>query len=145
MITIEMLLKTASDADTLSQAITDSTESYHARSERDRRFTAAEAMEKLGLKAVNGIFGIDAFRPAPGEILVLKKGAVVLSTHPRVPRDGKVSGQRRKVKVHSIMPGHIDLSDWNNEYNRNTCVQWVGTGSYWFWADLNDFEKIQEG
>lgn len=56
------------------------------------------------------------------------------------PKRIKIAGSTRQVKVHHIGNGTPAYVSWDGEFIRpvNPSVVWVGSGSYWHEADLNE-------
>lgn len=113
-----------------------------------------------------------------GDKVRVKKGANLLSTHPK--KDGPYKAYRSQIiTVHHTMPGQsynqttvterertwleakgygpqlaeMDklleeerYDEWRDYkiHTQNPRVVWVGTGSYWVEADINDVEKMDE-
>lgn len=142
MITIDSLLKKASDAQDNSLD-TNQIEACRWKTESRRAMVAVKAMRDQGLTEVNGILGFDAIHVTRGETVRIKRGAAVFSTHPQVSLDGKVTTRRQDVRVHSVMQGYANPYQDDADHNRNTKVEWLGSGGYYFWTDLNNVEKIQ--
>ena len=68
---------------------------------------------------------------ARGDYVVIRKGAVVKSTHPQ--RRTYVTKRAQKVKVHSI------FSAYELDGVQHTAkVSWAGSGGYWCDAELAD-------
>ena len=100
---------------------------------------AAAWMEGAGLtEAVYaGPFG--PALPPRGSKVRLRRGAEVLSTHPKVKR--AVLGRDLVVNAHSINSGFIDMTarvGRNEQRVRNPEVHWAGSGGYWRWTDANN-------
>jgi hypothetical protein len=73
----------------------------------------------------------------PGNLVKIKKGARVSTTHPK----GSYECRRSYIfKVHDVYPGYDD-SHYSGAV-RTASVHWVGTGSYWFWTDMENVEKV---
>jgi hypothetical protein len=111
------------------------------------RFGNGEAVETIGP------FG--AKKIESGDVVKVKKGAVLYTTHPKYKRtynpDGssfdKIAGKDYEVKVHNVdngwAPGPHQYHDHKlrNEV-RNQKVHWAGEGGYWFWTDAQNVEVI---
>jgi hypothetical protein len=63
----------------------------------------------------------------------IKKGSIVHSTHPSIPREGIVTSKVQTVTIRSIDKGYIQ-----DETVKNGTVHWAGTGGYWKWCSIND-------
>lgn len=67
-----------------------------------------------------------------GQEVVVPRGAVVRSTHPKNKK--RVCKRAQKIKVHSV--------GWGMERDGkavcNPEITWVGAGGYWCWVDVNE-------
>lgn len=79
-----------------------------------------------------------------GDTVVIPKGAHIQSTHPQ--KGNYVAGRIYEVEVHHVLPGSTqtyhpimsrDRSSFCKLHLRNPRVRWVGSGNYWFDADIN--------
>lgn len=71
----------------------------------------------------------------------IKKGARRFSTHPQVPIDGEIVPRAYTVEIHDVYSGFVDPHRRDPRIV-NGQVHWVGTGGYYFWADINDVELL---
>jgi hypothetical protein len=117
-------------------------EHYAARQRRDKALKAAEHMQAHGIVSAAHIGEFQSFQVREGDVVRLRKGATVFSTSRQVPRDGKPNGVNRKIRVRSVHQGYIDYSGMSQGEVRNPTVHWAGTGSYWYWTDINNVELI---
>lgn len=92
------------------------------------------------------IFSIGPFTTeliVKGDMVRIKKGAVVRSTHPQFPREGKVATKSHTVKVHRVDNGWTEGRQNHSPRITNSEVHWAGTAGYWKWVDINDVEKVK--
>lgn len=72
--------------------------------------------------------------------VILRKGTIVHSTHPQ--KSEYTLSRRQTVTVHRY------AKEYTNHYSRSVPylhaaeITWVGTGSYWCWAKVDDIEEI---
>jgi len=97
--------------------------------------TAAEQVGPFGSKNVKR-----------GDKIVIRKGTVIHTTHPRWNRQNpKIAGRDYTVEVHDVYEGHIQ-SNWHSHKRdqavRNQQVVWAGTGGYWCWVESKDAELV---
>lgn len=117
-------------------------QSYDLRRTRDKALKAAEHMQAQGITEAAHVGEFQSFEVKPGDTVRLRKGAVIFSTSRQVPREGKINGSNRRIKVHHMHAGFIDYSGMSRGEVRNGTVNWSGTGSYWYWTDINNVELI---
>ncbi len=92
-----------------------------------------------GPLAYVGPFGELPFKR--GGLARIKRGAIVRSTNPSYPREGKAYAGTRPVKVHSIDQGYVTTQrSLGEEKVSQPRIHWAGTGGYWCWVDANDAE-----
>jgi hypothetical protein len=67
----------------------------------------------------------------------IKKGSIVYSTHPNIPREGIVTNKIQTVTIHSIEKGYMypDV--------KNGSIHWVGENGYWKWTDINNILGVK--
>lgn len=93
-------------------------------------------MEKRGIaeRRNTGCFQLDNFNK--GDVVRLRKGQECGTTHPSM--EGPVK-RDRTVKVHRVMPGYTtDLESDHRALVVDPRIEWVGTGSYYFWCDIEN-------
>lgn len=118
---------------------------YQARKLRDKALTAGEWMEHNGHAELAHVGDFSSFKLENGQTVRLRKGAVVYSTNPQVPREGQLNKLNRKIRIHHVICGFTDgVVSGYGEPVRNPTVNWAGTGSYWYWTDANNVELISE-
>ena len=96
----------------------------------------AAYMERHGIQERRniGCFQLDFFKP--GDIVTLRKGQTVHTTHPTLKGPVK---RDRTVKVHTVFDGYsFDLNDERRATVVNPKIEWVGSGGYWYWIDIED-------
>lgn len=119
---------------------------YQARKLRDKALAAGEWMQRKGHTELAYVGDFSTVELAKGQTVRLRKGAVVYSTNPQVPREGQLNKLNRKVRIHHVICGFTDYCGMvadRDEPIRNPTVNWAGTGSYWYWTDANNIEVIQ--
>lgn len=81
-----------------------------------------------------GCFQLDHFRE--GDVVRLRRRQEFGTTHPSVKGPVK---RDRTIKVHRVMPGYAtDLERGHRALVMNPKIEWVGTGSYYFWCEVED-------
>ena len=70
-----------------------------------------------------------------GDRVCIKAGAEIRTTHPKGPR---TSARAYYVTVHDVSPGY----DCPGYAIRKPEIVWVGSGSYWFYTDMENVEKV---
>jgi hypothetical protein len=66
-----------------------------------------------------------------GDIVTVRKGAEVRTTHPK--RDGYILKRSQKVKV------YLFLEEWECDgRSHHAEISWAGSGGYWCYAKLSD-------
>lgn len=103
----------------------------------------AEIMESSGIDEVAFVGRFATKCIGDTKRVRIKKGARRFSTHPQVPIDGEIVGRSYTVTIETAFSGFID------PYRReprlvNGQIHWVGTGGYYFWADINDVEFLED-
>lgn len=89
----------------------------------------------------------------PGDMVTIRKGTVVKSTHPG--KHSTVAKKTYKVKVHHILEGYSERGYEYYEDDKgvrqvreftkpihNPSVRWVGQAHYWFEVDVNDLPEV---
>ena len=74
----------------------------------------------------------------PGDWVKIPAGTRIRTTHPKGPY---TCSRNYLVKVHNVYQGY-DANDYLEFPARKAEVCWVGTGSYWFYADMDAVEKV---
>ncbi|MCZ7862458.1 hypothetical protein O9X98_13880 [Agrobacterium salinitolerans] len=100
----------------------------------------AEYMQRHGIEERRniGCFQLDFVNP--GDTVRLRKGLQFGTTHPSVKGPVK---RNRTVEVHHTYEGYTsDLEHGRKAVVCNPRVEWVGTGGYWCWADIDDIEIV---
>lgn len=119
---------------------------YQARKLRDKALAAGEWMERNGHAALDHVGDFSTFKLNNGQTVRLRKGAVIHSTNPQVPREGQINKLNRKIRIHHVICGFTDYCGMvadRDEPIRNPSVNWSGTGSYWYWTDANNVEVVE--
>lgn len=80
--------------------------------------------------------------PKRGDDVTIAKGAIVHSTHPKIPSEGIEQKRRQTVLLHDLKCGFVDT--WHGIRVQDVEVLWAGTGGYWKWTSLNNVESITE-
>lgn len=142
MITPDVLLKIAIHADAEARLYANPHESYPHRLARDKAMKAAEEMEEAGVKEAVGFGEFDSISYAKGEKVRLKKGAAIRSTNPKLRGTNTINAQNRTITVYDVLKGYTDICGGYPCGSRNTVIHWVGSGSYWYWTDINNVEKL---
>jgi hypothetical protein len=75
----------------------------------------------------------------PKQRVRIRKDSKIRTTHPKGPYILKRS---YIVTVHDVSPGYVS-NDINNIKNRNPEICWIGTGSYWFYTDMENVEVVK--
>lgn len=75
----------------------------------------------------------------PGDRIRILKGTRIRTTHPKGPYN---CTRTYTVTVHCIYPGY-DGNEYRKFPARKPEVCWVGSGSYWFYTDMDNVEKVQ--
>lgn len=115
-------------------------ERNEARRLHESAMLAALSLEETGEREANAVGSFCDFTAFKGQKLTLKEGAMVRTTHPQ-KRGGYRNPRRREVTVHNQSFGKVDpYGHHQGSAVRNPEITWVGSGGYWFWADINDFD-----
>lgn len=85
-----------------------------------------------------GPFGTVPF--SKGDRVVVAKGALVRSTAPGWPAQGKPLSRQQVVLLHRVSPGFVF-----EDRVTNPSVTWAGAGGYWRWTDANNVTAITSG
>ena len=122
---------------------------YDLRMKAERVMQVAQYMEPRGIAEARSIGPFHEAGPEHGQRVRLKAGARRFSTNPKVPREGEVIPRPYTITVHDTHGGYI-YPERDREHGTditvvNAKVNWVGTGSYWYWVDLNDIEVLDRG
>lgn len=82
-----------------------------------------------------------------GSAVRIRRGAIVHSTNPTFPRDGKAYQGTRPIKVFSVDVGYASPDDlsFGDGGVFQPRIHWAGAGGYWCWADANDTEIVRAG
>lgn len=117
-----------------------------ARRLHDEAEAAIRWMQEANLTEIEQVGPWGSKNIKRGDRVMIRKGAVIRTTHPRWNRDNpKVAGRDYAVEVHDVYEGYIQ-SNWHShrrdEAVRNQQVVWAGTGGYWCWVDSKDVELI---
>lgn len=99
-------------------------------------FGVADYMKRHGIaeKRNIGCFQLDSVKV--GDMVKLPKGLELKTTHPSIKGPVK---RDRTVKVHRVVEGYTnDLENPLKALVSNPKVEWVGSGGYWYWADIDD-------
>jgi len=103
----------------------------------------AQHMVNLGVTELAHVGPYHSFEVQRDQIVRIKKGALVFSTHPSFDSNGKVTARHQQVKVHAFDRGYV--TTYGPKPNVvPPFVRWAGTGGYWRWTDLNNVELISE-
>ena len=78
---------------------------------------------------------------ANGDVVRVKKGTVVSSTHPAY--DSKVLKRAQNVTINHYLNGINPHNDCPN--GREPSIVWAGTGGYWHEASIFDCELVKRG
>lgn len=84
-----------------------------------------------------GYYDDDELPIKPGMMVTIRKGTIIHTTAQQGP---KIASRTYKVKVNHLLNGvtrHRDHRDDVVDF-QNPRVRWVGTGGYWYDADIND-------
>lgn len=119
---------------------------YDLRMKAERAMQVAQYMEQRGITEVRSIGPFHEAGPTRGQKVRLKAGALRFSTNPKVPREGEIIPRAFTITVHDTHGGFV-YPERDREHGTditvvNAKVNWVGTGSYWYWVDLNDVEIV---
>ena len=104
---------------------------------------AVEYMEANGLDSAVAVghYGLQSI--PKGTRVRLKAGSTFWSTHPKFRGQGRQTNERaRYLTVFDVHNGYIDYTNIGRAEVRNPEIVWVGAGSYWFYADINDVEIV---
>ncbi|WP_404667049.1 hypothetical protein [Roseateles asaccharophilus] len=143
MLTAEGLLAIAVEADAEYQRLlalhppgTFNAERNDAREKAEQALICAQWMEKQGATtlAFVGPLGDAPFKR--GDLVRVRKGAIMRSTNPKVPRQGQAYMGTRPIKIHGIDRGYLR----DREEVVQPRINWAGTGGYWCWVEANDVE-----
>ncbi len=101
-------------------------------------------MEKHGLTEAIAVGNYGLQEIPKGTRVRLKAGAHFTSTHPKYRGNSPhINTKPRYFTVHTSFKGYIDYTSTSNKgVIRNPEIRWVGSGSYWFGADINDVEIV---
>lgn len=103
----------------------------------------AQHMIKLGVTELAHVGPFHSFEVQRDQIVRIKKGALVFSTHPSFDSNGKVTTRPQQVKVRAFDRGHVTIYGPRPNVVPPS-VKWAGSGGYWRWTDLNNVELISE-
>lgn len=112
-----------------------------ARRTMEEALFCAEWMEKEGIEELANVGPFMTTQVSKGQKVKIKKGAVVFSTLPSVPRSGIRTIRDQWVTVHYSSEGHIDHGHLRRDCKTTVeqgRVTWAGTGGYWRWTDINN-------
>ena len=93
----------------------------------------------MASKDLNSHIGIDNFctiNLKRGDVVRLRKGAHVRSTHPQYRGKGYTNPKDRNVVVFDFDAGWLPTHGPQDP--REPTITWVGTGGYWFYAKAAD-------
>lgn len=79
---------------------------------------------------------------AGGDVVRLKKGAVVFSSNPQHPPIGKIVTVRRIVTLRHIELGGVILNNAVDAETENLVVCWYGQGHYLYWTAATGVERV---
>lgn len=154
LVTLEDLLDIACKADAIikeHEGIRPTPE--HCRDayrEREKALAAAKWLEEGGLTQIEQIGPFGRIDVKKGDVVRIKKGAVILSMHPRHTRDNpKIAKRDYTVTVTSVNEGYIAPS-WHRhrrdtrEAHAEQQISWPGEGGYWCYLDTKWVEIIED-
>lgn len=77
----------------------------------------------------------------PGMMITIRKGTVIQTTDAK--QREKIATKTYKVRVHHILVGVTRHLNYHREVVdfQNPRIRWVGTGGYWYDADINDIPE----
>lgn len=101
---------------------------------------AAQWMEKHGHQHLRYVGDFGSLALQRGDEVAVRKGALIFSTAPNWPREGKPSSRIQRIKIHSVDRGFVPVyqPDETCDQLRQPRVEWVGAGGYWKWTDANN-------
>lgn len=108
--------------------------------EMHNALTCAAWMEKEGISEIENVGPFSSVLVKllkKKDRVKIKKGSIVHSTHPSIPREGIVTNRIQTITIFSIDKGYVNESDKGDEV-KNGSVHWVGAGGYWKWCSVND-------
>lgn len=75
--------------------------------------------------------------PRRGDKVKVHKGAIVRSTHPSYPRQGKTLAREQTVEVHSVHTGSYNSHHAEDGIGWHPVeITWAGSGGYWMCTNL---------
>jgi hypothetical protein len=108
----------------------------NARRVMEEALACACWMEKNGLNEVANVGPFVSSTYSKMQKVRLKKGSVIFGTHPSIGKDGIVTTRAQTVILFSGNKGYVG---YDGEIAQGK-VEWVGTGGYWKWTDINNVE-----
>jgi hypothetical protein len=115
---------------------------YEARKLRDKALAAGSWMQEHGIARLEHVGEFTSFEVAKGQTVRLRRGAIVYSTNPQVPREGKTNKLNRNIRAHHVIRGYVDICGMADTAVRNVSINWAGAGCYWYWTDINNVEIV---
>ena len=151
MLTAESLLAMATEAEARYQQLRTQHPPGTLNAERndehdlaEKALVCAQWLEQRGGGPLAYVGPFGNLRLKRGDLVRIRRGAVMHSTHPSVPREGKPYLGTRPVKVFDIDRGYVTTqSAYGEEKVVQPRVHWAGAGGYWCWVDANDVELVQ--
>ena len=120
-----------------------------AHDEMNRALACAVWMETSGHAELSHVGTFGQVNVVRGQRVRIKRGALVHSLHPSLPRD-VVLERAQVVNLHFVDPGFVDPEGMRMRRGREESfslvrqprVTWSGTGGYWRSTDLTNVEVI---
>lgn len=112
-----------------------------ARRDMDIALFVAEHMIKAGVTETTAYGPYSDFKLVRGNTVRLKAGAKIRSTHPKYRNTGYVNPRARNIEIFDMHEGYANPHAHHRDVDlRHPEIVWVGSGGYWFYADLTDVE-----
>lgn len=95
--------------------------------------------ELSGMPSIGPFSVVGRYAPRKGEKVIIPKGAKIRTTR---DTDCVTSKRKNTVSVHRVSSGYVDT--WNNPDMPAfpACVYWTGTGGYFHWVSLDDYNIL---
>lgn len=110
-----------------------------------KAMAAAVHMEQNGIESAVAVGEFCTVKLNKGDRVRIKAGAKIWGTHPQYRNGGRHISRSRVVSVWRLDEGYTPAEGdvlRHTHALRNPQVCWVGTGGYWFYADVNDVEIL---
>lgn len=151
MITKDQLLEIAIDAEQTMNQLRGQPNSAQAFTDSRRRYedalAAAKWLEEGGLTEIEQIGPFGGKSIKKGDQVIIRKGAEILSFHPKHKDNPKIAGRDYKVVVHRVYEGYMAPGWHPHRRDRHETmhvqqVVWAGEGGYWCHLDTQFVDLV---